>query len=303
MDTLLKIVRWLLGLFLLTLALGALFTKAFLAALVMLIGILIILPPGGAWVGRFIAPVARHGVSIGIGLVLFFAGLAVAVITSDTAAPTVADTSPKSTPALKVPAAAAQEPAAPAEPKTPTPVDVSAKISPDAAFLIEGEGWDKTRREWGSAGIKRINAAMPKAAEKAAQSPTCDYVEIVGISDRSKPRSMAVFYVDCRNGQRFYVSEDDLKSDAAPVSKNAQTAAISDSTAVEACERSVKSQLNYPLSFDRDLLNTRVYRAPTGNIAVDFTFQAKNALGAELPQRARCVIDDTGIEPAQISNG
>lgn len=179
---------------------------------------------------------------------------------------------------------------------------MSKKISPDAVFLIEGDGWDKTRREWGSAGVKRINAAMPKAAEKVAQSASCDYVEIVGLSDRGKPKKQAVFYVDCKNGQRFYVSEDDLKSDAGVVSKNAKTAAISDVTAITACEDSVKSQLNFPSTFDRDLLNTSVYRAPTGNIAVMFTFQAKNALGVELPQRAKCVIDDTGLEPAQISN-
>lgn len=301
MDMLLKVVRWVLGLFLGFTALGALFTGDFIATLVMLAGVLIIVPPSGAWIGRYIAPIARHGAAIGIGLVLFFAGIAVAVINSDTKAPATKDAPTVASPAA--PATPAPEPKPTPAPSPPAQVDVSAKISPDAVMLIEGEGWDKTRREWGSAGIKRINAAMPKAAEKAAQSPACDYVEIVGLSDRSKPKSMAVFYVDCRNSQRFYISEDDLKSDAAPVSKNAKTAAISDAKAVAACEESVKSQLNFPLSFDRDLLNTRVYRAPTGNIAVDFTFQAKNALGAELPQRARCVIDDTGIHPAEITNG
>lgn len=301
MDTLLKVLRWVLGLFLSFTALGALFTGDFIAALVMLAGVLVIIPPSGAWIGRFVAPVARHGAAVGIGLVLFFAGIAVAVINSDPKPPAAEQTPVATSPAA--PAKPSPTPQPTPAPTPPAPVDVSTKISPDAVMLIEGEGWDKTRREWGSAGIKRINAAMPKAAEKAAQSPACDYVEIVGLSDRSKPKSMAVFYVDCRNHQRFYVSEDDLKSDAAPVSKNAKTAAISDTKAITACEESVKSQLNFPLSFDRDLLNTRVYRAPTGNIAVDFTFQAKNALGAELPQRARCVIDDTGIHPAEISNG
>ncbi|MBH1745992.1 hypothetical protein I5V28_09185 [Stenotrophomonas maltophilia] len=303
MDVLLKVLRWVLGLFLGFTALGALFAGSFIAFLLMAVGVLVIIPPSGAWIGRFIAPVSRHGAAIGIGLVCFFAGLAMAVITSEPTKPAAVATATTGKPATPPVAPAAPTPApAPAAPAAPAQVDVSRKISPDAVFLIEGEGWDKTRREWGSAGIERINAAMPKAAEKVAQSSSCDYVELVGLSDRGKPKQQAVFYVDCKNGQRFYVSEDDLKSDAGVVSKNAKTAAISDSTAIKACEDSVKSQLNFPLTFDRDLLNTSVYRAPTGNIAVQFTFQAKNALGAELPQRARCVIDDTGIEPAQISN-
>lgn len=305
MDMLLKVVRWVLGLFLGFTALGALLTGSLIAFFVMALGVLIIIPPSGAWIGRFVAPVARHGAAIGIGLVCWFAGMAVAVIYSEPSSPAAASTEQQAAaPAASAatPPAAPAASASPAVPAAPEKVDVSQKISPDAVFLIEGEGWDRTRREWGSTWIKRINEAMPKVAEKVAHSPGCDYVELVGLSDRGKPQQQAVFYVDCRNGQRFYVNEDDLKSDDNVVSKNEKTAGISDGNAIRACEDSVRSQLNFPSTFDRDLLNTSVYRAPTGNIAVQFTFQAKNALGAELPQRARCVIDDTGIHPAEISN-
>lgn len=300
MDISLKVLRWVLGILLGLATLGAVFSGHFIAVLVMAAGVLIIIPPSGTWIGRFIAPLARHGAAIAIGLVCFFAGITYSAIYSEPSAPAApaaaaaSQAAPASTPVLP-PAAAAPAPSA--------EVDVSSKISPDAAFLIEGEGWEKTRREWGAAGIKRINAAMSKAAEKVAGSPGCDYVELAGLSDRGKPKQQAVFYVDCRNRQRFYVSEDDLKSDAAVVSNNAKTAAISDVNAISACEEGVRSQLNFPSTFDRDLLNTSVHRSPSGNIAVQFTFQAKNALGVELPQRGRCVIDDTGIHPAEISNG
>ena len=72
MDMLLKVLRWVLGLFLGFTALGALFTGAFIAFLVMAIGVLVIIPPSGAWIGRFISPVTRNGAAIGIGLVCFF---------------------------------------------------------------------------------------------------------------------------------------------------------------------------------------------------------------------------------------
>lgn len=299
MDTLLKVVRWVLGLFLGFTAFGGLVAGAFVGALVMLGGMLIVLPPSGAWIGRFVAPVARHGAAIGIGLLLWLTGIVVTATTAEPSRPAAS----KST--ASRPATHATSTAKASRPKTPASsakTDIATRISPDAVMLIEGEGWDKTRREWGSAGIKRLNTAMPKVAEKVARTSACDQVELVGISDRSKPRQMAVFYVDCRNGQRFYVSEADLASDAAIASKSEKTAAISDANALQACEASVKGQLTYPLSFNRDLMNTRTYRAPTGNIAVEFTFKAMNALGAELPQRARCVIDDTGIHPAEISN-
>lgn len=142
---------------------------------------------------------------------------------------------------------------------------------------------------------------MPKVAEKIARSPECDYVEVIGISNRSTVRQNAVFYVDCRNHERFYVSETELGSIAAPASKNAKTAGIIDAVAITACVEQVKDQLKLPLSFDRHVLSTKVYRSPYGNISVDFDFTAKNALGGSIPQHARCAIDDTGIYPAEIS--
>jgi len=176
-----------------------------------------------------------------------------------------------------------------------------AKVSPDAAFLIEGEGWEKTRREWGSTWIARINKAMPLAAQKAAESATCDYVEVAGLSDRSIPRSEVVFYVDCKNGERFYISEADATSNQVATSKGAQTAAVSNFDAIQGCEQSVKAALNHPQTFKRHRLDTSVYRAPGGNVVVEFGFDAKNGLGTKLPQHARCVIDDRGMSPAEIS--
>lgn len=176
------------------------------------------------------------------------------------------------------------------------------KIGPDAVFLITQKGWERTYRTWGDTWIARINNSMPIAARKVAESPECDKLEIAGLSDqRSTPKQEIVYYADCTNGKRFYVAEKELQSTATVVSKNAKTAAISDSTAIRACEDGVKEQLKYPMSFDRKWTDTSVYRAKTGNIAVEFSFEAKNALGALLPQKARCVIDDKGIYPAEIS--
>lgn len=306
MNTFLKMFRWLGGAFFALTSMGMFGTFRIGPASVVLLATLIVMPPTGGWLGRRFSPVARHWPALGVGFVLFLVGMIwaassdssdfkhqsskVTTATAPASPPTAAD-------APKIPQAVL----APAAPHPPTQVEMSAKVGPNAAFLIQGKGWDKTRRVWGDSWIKRINRAMPLVAQKAAESPECDYVEIVGLSDRSTPKKTIVFFVDCRNGARFYLREDEISIGAIPVSKNSKTAAISDSAAVTACEDSVKSQLAFPLTFARHWTATSVYRAPYGNIAVEFVFEAKNGFGAELPQRARCVIDDTGIHPAELS--
>lgn len=175
------------------------------------------------------------------------------------------------------------------------------KASADAIVPITKDGYPDVYAAWGDAGIRRINALMPKAAQKAAESPECDLVEYVGYSERSTPRKAVVLYVDCKNRKRFFLSEADILAKAVARSKEGKTARYSDETALRACEDDVKGRMTYPLTFKRRWTATSVYRAPGGNIVVEFVFDAKNRLGAELPHKARCVIDDQGMRPAEIT--
>lgn len=168
-------------------------------------------------------------------------------------------------------------------------------------YPIDRDGYPDVCREWGDTWIKRINGLMPGASRKAAQSRECDRVEYVGLSDRSITRKEIVLYVDCANGARFFYSERDIKAGTVVASKQSKTAAFSDEQLIDACETSVKSQLKYPLSFNRKWTSISVYRAPGGNVVVQFEFEAKNPLGGTLPQTARCYTDDRGMSPAKIS--
>ncbi|MEN3974781.1 hypothetical protein [Emcibacter sp. SYSU 3D8] len=288
--------RWILGLMVMFAGMGLMGSAGFMPGLIALIGGLVIVPPTGQFIARAIPALGETRRAFGWGAALLLVGVvwAGANVQPDREPP------PAPPPEKAVKSSAGAEIASMPEPQ---PVaDVSSKIDPSAAFLIEGGGWDRTREAWGAEWIRRINAAMPKAALKVARSDECDYVEMVGLSDsRSIPRQSFSFYADCRNGKRFYVTEDELKSEAAAVSNNAKTAAIGDTQAISACEDSVKMQLHYPSTLDRHMFSTSVYRAPQGNVAVDFDFDAKNGLGAELPHHARCIIDDRGIHPAEIS--
>lgn len=177
------------------------------------------------------------------------------------------------------------------------------KISEHAVYPITKKGYPKLYAEWGAAKIKEVNSLMPIAAEKVASSAECNKVDLVELSgQRSSPRGDIVFFVDCENGKRFYVSKAELKSASALQSQDKKMSRISNQQVTEACEKAIKTQLTNPMTFDKKFGTNSVYRAPTtGNIAVEFTFEAKNNLGGVLPHKARCVFDDKGLQDAIIS--
>lgn len=178
-----------------------------------------------------------------------------------------------------------------------------AKIGPHAVIAYDQKNYPKFFAQWGADGMAKINKLMPLVARKAAASPECDLVELVEFSgQRSVPRSKMVFFVDCKNGKRFYIEEAELAVASVPKSQTAKTAAIGDAQAILACREAIRVQLTNPLTFDTKFGTTSVYRAPTtGNVVVEFLFEAKNNFGAALPHRARCVITDRGMEEAAIS--
>lgn len=145
---------------------------------------------------------------------------------------------------------------------------------------------------------------MPKAAKKTAESSECDKVDMVSLSqNRSIPGKKIVLFVDCANSKRFYIDDSELMASSPIKSQEKKMSAITDSQATNLCELEIKKQLTNPLTFNRKFGTSSVYRAPgTGNIVVEFIFEAKNNFGAQLPNRARCVIDDRGLE-AVITKG
>lgn len=174
-------------------------------------------------------------------------------------------------------------------PKTEQP---QSKIGPYAVSSITQGQYPKAYKAWGKKGIDRINKLLRPGAELIAASPECDLVEYIDLSDRSKAPSAIVLFADCKNGKRFFVTEKEINAKASVQSTSAKTATVSDSTAIEQCTQLIKRTLNFPSTFDPNFFGTGVYRAPTGNILVTVDFEAKNAVGAALPHRAQCSIDD-----------
>lgn len=183
------------------------------------------------------------------------------------------------------------------------PVLANARIAPHAVIPVTKKSYPELYAAWGADGVRQINELMPLAAKKAAASPDCDKVDLVEISQsRSTPGKNIVFFVDCENRKRFYIGQSDLRSSAAAQSQTGKMASLTDTQATSTCESAIKAQLRNPLTFKRQFGTTSVSRAPTtGNVVVQFSFEARNDPGGVLPSKARCVLTDRGIEEASIS--
>lgn len=288
MNILLTGIRWLLGISLALFSAALLFGDQTAAGLLLLFAALAAWPPSSHALSSIVPFFGGHIRPLASAVFLFFGAIIASITNVDT--PKLASANP------------------PLNSKQANVPDVTpasknmAKISPDAIFAIEGEGWEETRRKWGQKGIDRINASMGDAAEIAARSNECDYVEIVGYDDqKSDPKKDVVYWVDCKNKKRFYVTETDIAARSEVTSIQNKMARVTDAEATIACERSVKKQISYPLSFKRHTFSRSVRRHDNGAITLTFTFDAKNGFGNELPHRAVCFIDEDGLQSAEIT--
>lgn len=170
---------------------------------------------------------------------------------------------------------------------------VSKPISEHAFTEYDKENYPKVYQKWGSDWIERLEAHERAAADKIANSDNaCDSISFIALSDaKSIPKQEIVVFVDCANGERFFVSDKDLNKEL----KSQSEQAISDKVALSECREMVKRDAKYPDSVDFKLLDTSVQKSKThGNIIVTTKFTAKNDFGAELPYTAKCLFTPDG---------
>jgi len=176
------------------------------------------------------------------------------------------------------------------------------KVDPNVYDPYTKKGFPKAYAKWGDAGFNRLNALRIKAAEKVAGNPKCDRVDVAELSDtKSAPPSTLIVFVDCANGERFYVSEQEV---GGPLQSQTEKGKQWSAGAVlTACTEGVKKKLNFPGTMDKKWFTSNVRQAPTtGNWVAEFDFTAKNAFGAELPAKARCIVEPDGkLEVTVIS--
>lgn len=161
------------------------------------------------------------------------------------------------------------------------------KISSSALLPYTKKDYPKTIAKYGSR-LAEIEKLRRKAAEMAIDSGKCDYVLSSELSDSKSELRHLHFLVDCKNSQRVYLDEFQIQKSAPVLTQ--QEKAWTKESALTACRDAIKSRALIPSEVDiHSVLGTSFYEAPkTHNVVLKMDFDAKNALGGEIPYTATC---------------
>lgn len=166
-------------------------------------------------------------------------------------------------------------------------IDPRAKVSPYVVEADDKKDFPKLAKNLGSS-WSRLQSVRESAALHAASNAKCDYVEVAEASDRSTSSDIVIF-VDCRNGERMYVSESSLGAGVANRFQSEKT--VSSASAIKACSDAAKSVTTHPELADMHVWSGSTFSTnkTTGNAQVMLDFDAKNSFGVEGKFTARCI--------------
>ena len=175
----------------------------------------------------------------------------------------------------------------------------------------------KTFAKFGSR-MSDVEKARKASALLAAKSDKCLKVEMSEVSDKSPSRNDIHTYVDCTgaNGQneRFRFAEAELKDKQGKfftvetITQAGKPATMTDQSlshdaAISICKSSVASAAKFPSSVKFSWTEQIVRTSDaSGETWVELPFEAKNSLGAMLPQKATCIFPITGKPTIKIEN-
>lgn len=171
------------------------------------------------------------------------------------------------------------------------------EIAENAVLLITQKSYPNTYKAWGEKGIERINALMQPAAEIVASSPGCDRVELLELSNqRSSPPDNIVFFADCANGKRFFITEREILEKRQVVSQNDKSGWFKEQQLLEICKAAVEGRILAPCV----LKSTSVYRAVAGRTVVTVEFTAVDGTLAGSTNVARCYFDGLSLTEVEL---
>lgn len=209
------------------------------------------------------------------------------------------------------------------EPQGPAPVSLDkleAKIGSDTVMPMTRTGYRKTYDKLGKSQFNNANALMHWAAIAAAESDVCQKVEVVGISD-SATRKALRWYVDCSNGERFMIGEEQAiaardqydpsataeartKAGQMPVAqpKSARWANFNEANTVSACDLTVQKAMLVPGSFSTGFTRWNIAKDDeTGIVTIERDFKSENAYGQRINGRYRCSVDTDAAKITALS--
>ncbi len=161
---------------------------------------------------------------------------------------------------------------------------------PETKQGLQEAGFSKTLKKLGLDNIKKANKLMPVAAKKAAQNKKCDAVMTVDLSLERSTKDNLIFFVWAQNYTKFYFSEAELMAAGPALSEQEKLAPLLVRHEVMA-EEVIKSQLNFPSTYDRHELGVFSSCTTPNCNEITIEFSAKNAYGLELTYVATVQFD------------
>ena len=187
-----------------------------------------------------------------------------------------------------VPTAEVKVPTPPSPP--PTDEELRARISEYVFDAYDRTNFPKLYKRLGKPDpTQRIQAIREGASFQALRTGKCDFVELTEISDARSSNDNLVVFVDCRNRERFYISERDLVSQLAAVANSERT--LPRVQALEACVEAARAAATFPSLVAPHIWTGASYTTykTMGSARVILDFDATNALGVELSYTANCL--------------
>lgn len=194
-----------------------------------------------------------------------------------------------------------------------------AKVPFDPVLMTKA-GYSKMYEQLGPAKFDVANELMSWAALAAANSKQCSEVTDIGVSDKST-RKAVTWYVDCKNSERFMISEDqavatrdqydpnttpEAKARSAQIAvaepKSARWKDFKEADAVTSCRTLVQSTMANQRSFDAAWTWDSEKDDDTGLVTIQQDFNAQNGFGGTISSRYSCVVNaDQGSRIVKLS--
>lgn len=187
---------------------------------------------------------------------------------------------------------------------------VSEKLDPDAVSLMTKADFSKTYAKLGKAQFDNANDLTHWAALAAAESDQCPKVDLVAVSDKATRKGI-VWFADCSNGERFFVSEEQAraardrldpkaspdartKAEALAIAepKSARWKRFNEAEAVSACDLLTQKAMLVPGSFSTGWSRWAIDKNDdTGVVTIERDFKSENAYSMKINGRYRCLVD------------
>ena len=165
--------------------------------------------------------------------------------------------------------------------------------------LIE-KGGRGVLNKFGIEAIKKSNKLVPLSVQKLAKERKCDkIINALLHVERSSSEKLYVS-IDCKDGKRFILSEDDISSNKKLLSVKDKLELSFDNN-WNLCEYLIKNELSHPASYNQDVGKSS-FKINNYSTVINIAFTAKNGFGMPIDFVGHCKFDDIGLVDFKIED-